>query len=162
MNTAFEATNRGKRSIAIDLKEKGAVERLTPLIRSADVVVEQFRPGVMERLGLGYEALKALNPRIVYCAITGYGQDGPLAQVAAHDLNYMAESGLAESFAFLALLAIGIVGLLLGRHFLGNFLPLGKAGEVPSAGFIFFLNLLIGLKVGIGISLILFALLREV
>jgi multicomponent Na+:H+ antiporter subunit B len=69
--------------------------------------------------------------------------------------------GLGESFVFLAILAIGIVGLLLGRHFLGNFLPLGKAGEVPSAGFIFFLNLLIGLKVGVGISLILFALLRE-
>lgn len=68
---------------------------------------------------------------------------------------------LAESLAFLAILAIGIVGILLGRHFLGNFLPLGEAGEVPSAGFIFFLNLLIGLKVGVGISLILFALLRE-
>jgi len=69
--------------------------------------------------------------------------------------------GLAESFVFFAILAIGILGLLLGRHFLGNFLPLGQAGEVPSAGFIFFLNLLIGLKVGVGISLILFALLRE-
>jgi multicomponent Na+:H+ antiporter subunit B len=73
----------------------------------------------------------------------------------------IARMSLAESFAFLAILAIGIVGLFLGRHFLGNFLPLGKAGQVPSAGFIFFLNLLIGLKVGVGISLILFALLRE-
>lgn len=90
----FALLNRGKRSIAIDLKDKGAVDRLTPLIRATDVVVEQFRPGVMERLGLGYDALKALNPRIIYCTITGYGQDGPLAQVAAHDLNYLAESGM--------------------------------------------------------------------
>jgi crotonobetainyl-CoA:carnitine CoA-transferase CaiB-like acyl-CoA transferase len=90
----FALLNRGKRSIAIDLKTPDAVDRLTPLIRAADVVVEQFRPGVMERLGLGYDALRALNPRIVYCAITGYGQDGPRAQVAAHDLNYVAESGM--------------------------------------------------------------------
>jgi alpha-methylacyl-CoA racemase len=90
----FALLNRGKRSIAIDLKDRGAVEQLTPLIRAADVVVEQFRPGVMERLGLGYDALRALNPRIIYCAITGYGRDGPRAQVAAHDLNYLAESGM--------------------------------------------------------------------
>lgn len=55
---------------------------------------EQFRPGVMDQLGLGYEAFAEINPRIVYCAITGYGQTGPKAQVAAHDLNYLAESGL--------------------------------------------------------------------
>lgn len=90
----FALLNRGKRSVAIDLKAPDAVARLRPLIARADVVVEQFRPGVMERLGLGYEALAAINPRIVYCAITGYGQSGPKAQVAAHDLNYMAEAGL--------------------------------------------------------------------
>ena len=90
----FALLNRGKRSIAIDLKDKGAAERLAPLIRTTDVVVEQFRPGVMERLGLGYDALRALNPRILYCTITGYGQEGPRAQVAAHDLNYLAESGM--------------------------------------------------------------------
>ncbi len=90
----FALLNRGKRSVAIDLKSQGAVDRLAPLIRAADVVVEQFRPGVMDRLGLGYDALRALNPRIIYCAITGYGQDGPRAQVAAHDLNYVAESGM--------------------------------------------------------------------
>src|SRR5690606_38213303 len=84
----FALLNRAKRSIGIDLKAAGAVERLRPLIASADVVVEQFRPGVMDRLGLGYEALKAINPRIVYCAITGWGQSGPKANVAAHDLNY--------------------------------------------------------------------------
>jgi crotonobetainyl-CoA:carnitine CoA-transferase CaiB-like acyl-CoA transferase len=90
----FALLNRGKRSVAIDLKAPDALARLQPLIERADVVVEQFRPGVMERLGLGYEALAAINPRIVYCAITGYGQTGPKAQVAAHDLNYIAESGL--------------------------------------------------------------------
>jgi alpha-methylacyl-CoA racemase len=90
----FALLNRGKRSIAIDLKAQGAREQLAPLIASADVVVEQFRPGVMDRLGLGYEALKAINPRIIYCAITGYGQHGPRSDVAAHDLNYVAEAGM--------------------------------------------------------------------
>jgi len=90
----FAMLNRGKRSLAIDLKAPGAVERLRPLVESADVVVEQFRPGVMDRLGLGYGALKAVNPRIVYCALTGWGQTGPKADVAAHDLNYVAESSM--------------------------------------------------------------------
>lgn len=90
----FALLNRGKRSIAIDLKAPGAVDRLHPLIASADVVIEQFRPGVMDRLGLGYDALRTINPKIVYCAVTGWGQAGPKADVAAHDLNYVAESGL--------------------------------------------------------------------
>lgn len=90
----FAMLNRGKRSLAIDLKAPGAVARLRPLIEQADIVVEQFRPGVMDRLGLGYDALKAINPRIVYCAITGWGQSGPKAEVAAHDLNYVAASGM--------------------------------------------------------------------
>src|SRR5215207_2667671 len=90
----FALLNRGKRSVAIGLKAPDAVDALRPLIESADVVVEQFRPGVMDRLGLGYDALKAMNPRIIYCAVTGYGQDGPRAQVAAHDLNYVSESGM--------------------------------------------------------------------
>lgn len=91
----FALLNRGKRSLAIDLKEPGAVDRLRPLLETAHVLVEQFRPGVMQRLGLGYDAVRKLNPRIVYCAITGYGQTGPKAQVAAHDLNYIGETGLA-------------------------------------------------------------------
>ena len=90
----FALLNRGKKSIAIDLKDTAAREALMPLLREADVVVEQFRPGVMDRLGLGYEALNAINPRIIYCAITGYGQSGPRAEVAAHDINYVAESGM--------------------------------------------------------------------
>ena len=90
----FAMLNRGKRSIAIDLKAADALAHLRPLLEAADVVVEQFRPGVMDRLGLGYAALSAINPRLVYCAITGYGQSGPKAQVAGHDLNYQADAGL--------------------------------------------------------------------
>jgi len=91
---SFALLNAGKRSIAIDLKSTAERERLMPLPQEADIVLEQFRPGVMSRLGLGYEALKQLNPRLVYCSITGFGQDGPLAQAAGHDLTYMAETGL--------------------------------------------------------------------
>jgi crotonobetainyl-CoA:carnitine CoA-transferase CaiB-like acyl-CoA transferase len=90
----FHLLNRGKQSYAIDLKNPGAAEQLRPLIAKADVLIEQFRPGVMQRLGLGYEAVSAVNPRIIYCSITGWGQAGPKSQIAAHDLNYMAETGL--------------------------------------------------------------------
>ncbi|HUZ75538.1 MAG TPA: CaiB/BaiF CoA-transferase family protein [Stellaceae bacterium] len=90
----FALLNRGKRSIAIDLKAADAMRRLEPLLRRADVLVEQFRPGVMDRLGLGAAALRALNPRLVYCAITGYGQTGPRALEAGHDLDYQAATGM--------------------------------------------------------------------
>ena len=90
----FALLNRGKKSIALNLKDEVEKEKLLPLLREADVLVEQFRPGVMDRLGLGYEKLKATNPRLIYCAITGYGQSGPKADVAAHDLNYAADSGM--------------------------------------------------------------------
>lgn len=93
-NLGFAMLNRGKRSVALDLKSPDAVARLEPLIREADVVVEQFRPGVMDRLGLGYEAMCAINPAIIYCSITGYGQTGPDRMKAGHDLNYCAETGL--------------------------------------------------------------------
>jgi crotonobetainyl-CoA:carnitine CoA-transferase CaiB-like acyl-CoA transferase len=90
----FALLNRGKRSVVIDLKAPDALARLRPLVESADVVVEQFRPGVMDRLGLGYQALSAMQPRLVYCSITGYGQSGPKSGVAAHDLNYVADTGM--------------------------------------------------------------------
>ncbi len=93
-SAAFALLNRGKKSLAIDLKSADAVARLTPLIARADVLIEQFRPGVMTRLGLGYEACRRINPRLVYCSITGYGQEGENSQRAGHDLNYMAEAGL--------------------------------------------------------------------
>ncbi len=90
----FGMLNRGKRSIAVDLKSEAGVRSVLSLVAEADILVEQFRPGVMARLGLGFDALKEINPRLIYCSITGYGQTGPKANRAAHDLNYMAESGL--------------------------------------------------------------------
>lgn len=90
----FAMLNRGKKSLAIDLKDPAEIKRLEPLIREADIVVEQFRPGVMDRLGIGYEALRKLNPAIIYCAITGYGQTGPKHLAAGHDLNYIGDAGL--------------------------------------------------------------------
>jgi crotonobetainyl-CoA:carnitine CoA-transferase CaiB-like acyl-CoA transferase len=90
----FVMLNRGKQSLEIDLKASGAIARLGPLLKRADVLVEQFRPGVMDRLGLGYDAVRAMNRRLVYCSITGWGQSGPKSGIAAHDLNYMAETGI--------------------------------------------------------------------
>jgi alpha-methylacyl-CoA racemase len=85
--------DRGRRSIALDIKKPGAVEVALRLIESADALIEGFRPGVMERLGLGPEVCAARNPRLVYGRMTGWGQNGPLAQTAGHDLNYIAISG---------------------------------------------------------------------
>ncbi|MEJ8851184.1 CaiB/BaiF CoA-transferase family protein [Variovorax rhizosphaerae] len=90
----FALLNQGKRSLTLDLKDPGARDQAIEVVRTADVLIEQFRPGVMDRLGLGYASMRAVNPRLIYCAITGWGQDGPLANVAAHDLNYQAETGL--------------------------------------------------------------------
>jgi crotonobetainyl-CoA:carnitine CoA-transferase CaiB-like acyl-CoA transferase len=94
MSAPFAALNGGKETLVLDLKAPDARERLHALVATADVLVEQFRPGVMDRLGLGYEALSALNPRLVYCSITGYGQEGPRAMEAGHDINYQAVTGL--------------------------------------------------------------------
>jgi crotonobetainyl-CoA:carnitine CoA-transferase CaiB-like acyl-CoA transferase len=86
--------NRNKRSITLDLKQPGAAEVVKRLVQRYDIVVEQFRPGVMDRLGVGYEALRAANPRLIYCAITGYGQSGPYRDRAGHDLNFLALAGI--------------------------------------------------------------------
>lgn len=94
VSAPFALLNRGKRSLELDLKAPDVLDRLLPLVRQADILVEQFRPGVMERLGLGYEALSALNPGLIYCSITGYGQEGERALEAGHDVNYMALTGL--------------------------------------------------------------------
>ncbi|GAB4196157.1 MAG: CaiB/BaiF CoA-transferase family protein [Thalassobaculales bacterium] len=91
---AFALLNRGKEGLVLDLKDAGDRARLAPLLAAADVLVEQFRPGVMARLGLGYEALAAAHPRLIYCSITGYGQAGPKAGRAGHDLNYIGDAGL--------------------------------------------------------------------
>lgn len=90
----FHLLNRGKKSITVDLKDPQGRRRIMPLVERADVVVEQFRPGVMARLGLSYEDVAAVNPRAVYCSITGYGQSGPKRDAAGHDLNYIGDAGL--------------------------------------------------------------------
>jgi alpha-methylacyl-CoA racemase len=90
----FLSLNRGKRSIRLDLKEEAGREVLLRLVREHDVLLESFRPGVMERLGVGYERLREENPRLVYCAITGYGQDGPYTARSGHDMNYLGLNGL--------------------------------------------------------------------
>lgn len=90
----YAVLNRGKRAFAVDFKDPVQRDRVLELAAEADVVMEQFRPGVADRLGLGYEAMRARNPRVVYCSITGYGPTGPKASHAGHDLNYLASSGL--------------------------------------------------------------------
>lgn len=91
---AFHALNRNKRSLALDLSRPGGAAAFLRLSGGADVVVESFRPGVLDRLGLGWEALHRAHPRLVLCSITGYGQDGPYAGRAGHDLDYCAVTGL--------------------------------------------------------------------
>jgi len=91
---SFAMLNRGKKSLAIDLKERRALKLLEVLIEDADVLIEQFRPGVMERLGLGYDSVRKINPKLIYCSITGYGAKGPKADVAGHDMNYIGDTGL--------------------------------------------------------------------
>ena len=89
----FNALNRNKRSVSLNLKVERGCELLLRLVENADILVEGNRPGVMKRLGLGWDVLHARNPRLVMCSITGYGQDGPFAARAGHDLNYMATAG---------------------------------------------------------------------
>ena len=95
----FVLLNRGKSSVALDLKNPDDNAEARKLAIGADIIIEQFRPGVMARLGLGYDDLARENPRVIYCSITGYGQNGPKAKVAAHDLNYVAEAGLLSLVA---------------------------------------------------------------
>lgn len=90
----YLALNRGKRSLRVNLKEDGGRDVLLRLVRQHDVLIESFRPGVLDRLGVGYERLRDENPGLVYCAISGYGQDGPYRDRPGHDLNYLALAGL--------------------------------------------------------------------
>ena len=90
----FEIVNRGKSSVALDLKDDDDRSRAVEIVREADVMVEGFRPGVMARLGLGYDAMAAINPGLVYISLSGYGQTGPLAGTPGHDLNYLAQAGV--------------------------------------------------------------------
>ncbi|MAE22591.1 MAG: carnitine dehydratase, partial [Pseudomonas sp.] len=95
-STSHAYLNRNKRSIALDLKRPEAVEVVKRLVSEYDIVLEQFRPGVMDKLGVGYAALKAINPRLIYVSITGYGQSGPYRDRAGHDINYLALAGIAS------------------------------------------------------------------
>src|SRR5437764_14514411 len=94
MSLYFTAINSNKLSITLNLKKDEGRDVFLRLVRDADVVLESFRPGVMDRLRLGYEQLKAVQPGIIYCAISGYGQDGPYRLRAGHDLNYAGYAGL--------------------------------------------------------------------
>jgi alpha-methylacyl-CoA racemase len=112
----YLSLNRNKRSIRLDLKSEGGREALLRLVRSHDVVLESFRPGVMDRLGVGYERMREENPALVYCAITGYGQTGPYTQRAGHDMNYLGLIGL-----------LGLTGEPDGR-------PIQSAGQIADLG----------------------------
>ncbi|MBV9193284.1 MAG: CoA transferase [Solirubrobacterales bacterium] len=112
----FLALNRGKRSIRVDLKTRSGREVLLALASQADVLLESFRPGVLDRLGVGYERLREANPRLVYCAITGYGQDGPAKDRPGHDMNYLAVNGL-----------LGLTGATDGP-------PVQAAGQIADLG----------------------------
>lgn len=96
LSAAHSSLNRNKGSLVVDLKTPQGVEIIKKLVQEYDIVVEQFRPNVMARLGLGYDDLKAINPRLIYCAVTGYGQQGVYKNRAGHDLNYLAIAGILD------------------------------------------------------------------
>jgi len=112
----FLSLNRNKRSIRLDLKNERGREALLRLVSEYDVVLESFRPGVLERLGVGYERMREVNPGIVYCAISGYGQDGPKRDASGHDMNYLGLIGL-----------LGLTGELGGE-------PVQAAGQIADLG----------------------------
>jgi alpha-methylacyl-CoA racemase len=112
----YLALNRGKRSIRVDLKSRSGRDAFLGLAGEYDVVLESFRPRVLDKLGCGYEALRRANPRLIYCAITGYGQTGPNTQRAGHDMNYLGLTGL-----------LGMTGEPQGR-------PIQSAGQIADLG----------------------------
>jgi crotonobetainyl-CoA:carnitine CoA-transferase CaiB-like acyl-CoA transferase len=127
----FSLLNRGKKSIVADLKDPEIITKIQHLIAEADVLVEQFRPGVMDRLGLGYETVAKMNPRLVYCSITGFGQAGPSAQIAAHDINYQARAGM--------------VALSADRHG-APFVPPVLTADLAGGAYPAVMNILLGLR----------------
>ncbi len=96
LSAVFQSLNRNKKSMTLDLKSDDGKQIFVSLLKNADVLVEQFRPGVMERLGFHYEIVKDINPNLIYCSITGYGQDGPYSHMVGHDINYIGVSGMAS------------------------------------------------------------------
>ena len=93
-SVSFSLLNRGKKSLSLNLKDPKNLKILIPILKEADIIIEQFRPGVMKRLRLDYESIKKINQDIIYVSITGYGQYGPKSMVAGHDLNYIGNAGL--------------------------------------------------------------------
>ena len=93
-SVSFSMLNRGKKSLSLDLKDPKNIKILIPILKEVDIIIEQFRPGVMKRLGLDYESIKKINQDIIYVSITGYGQYGPKSMLAGHDLNYIGNAGL--------------------------------------------------------------------
>ncbi len=93
-SVSFSLLNRGKKSLSLDLKDPKNLKIMMPILKEADIIIEQFRPGVMKRLGIDYESIKKINQDIIYVSITGYGQYGPKSMVAGHDLNYIGNAGL--------------------------------------------------------------------
>ncbi len=125
-----DVVSRGRRSIAVDLKSAQGTELVLRLVESTDVLIEGYRPGVMERLGLGPQACLARNPRLVFGRMTGWGQDGPLARAAGHDINYIALSG-----------ALGAIG----RHGQTPVPPLNLVGDYGGGGMLLACGVLAGL-----------------
>ena len=146
----YRAINRNKRSLAIDLKNAKGREAFLALARNADVIVEGFRPGVVKALRVDYDAVRAINPRIVYCSLSGYGQTGPRASAAGHDVNYLGYCGvlahtgasggppvlsslqIADLLGGAASAAIGILGALLAarRSGVGRYIDIAMADAV--------------------------------
>src|SRR3954451_6093440 len=122
----YDVMMRGKRSVTLDLKSSGAKEAALALLEKADALIEGFRPGVMERLGLGPVAALARNPRLVYGRMTGWGQDGPLAASAGHDINYIALAGVLHAF---------------GRHGTAPVPPLNLIGDFGGGGMLLALGI---------------------
>ena len=127
----YAVLNRGKRAYEADFKNPTQRDRVLAFAAEAHVVIEQFRPGVADRLGLGYEAVKAVNPAVVYCSITGYGPAGPHAARAGHDLNYLAESGL-----------LGVVTDTNGAPAL----PVSVIADIAAGTYPAVMNILLGLR----------------
>ncbi len=133
-SAGYTALNRGKEAVTLDLRTSDGRDRALELARSCDALVEGFRPGVMDRLGLGFGAVQTVNPTVVYCSLTGYGQDGPYAQRAGHDVNCLGLTGalglggapdgvpllpavqVADIGGGSLMAALSIVAALLGRH----------------------------------------------
>jgi alpha-methylacyl-CoA racemase len=124
VNPLFLETNRNKQSVVLDLKHPEGKAILRKLAERADLVVESFRPGVMDRLELGYAALSTINPRLIYVALTGYGQAGQYAQMAGHDLNYLAMAGVLNEIGSPERPSMGIASS-------GHWSLDGDRGEAP-------------------------------